>query len=361
MPAWRSVLEASVAVRSSLLFGTFVAIAAVVPGFFLDRQAGAFLPPILISYLVVIGVSMLVALVVTPSLGLMLLPGRSDPRESPVLRWFRDRHGSLLTRAVRRPRWAYAAIAVALVIGVAMFPFLDRSSNVRLRENDLLIRWDAAPGTSLTAMNGLTADVVDRLGALEGVEQVGAHVGRAIHSDQIVNINSGEIWLTLDDSADHDASVASIEQVLATYPDLSHRVTTYAEQRITDVLEGRDRDVVVRVYGANKATLEAKADEIRGALSGIEGIERPQVEVGPHRADDRGRGGPPARAAVRREARRCPPSVGDPPLRAGRGQPVRGAEGVRRGRVGNARHPPIGRGRRAAADRYADRRAGPPP
>jgi Cu/Ag efflux pump CusA len=281
LPAWRSVLEASVAVRSSLLFGTFVAVAAVVPGFFLDRQAGAFLPPILISYLAVIGVSMLVALVVTPSLGLMLLPGRSEMRESPALRWFRGRHGSLLTRAVRRPRWAYAAIGVALVIGVAMFPFLDRSANVRLRETDLLIRWDAAPGTSLPAMNGLTADVVDRLAALEGVEQVGAHVGRAIHSDQIVNINSGEIWLTLDDSADHDASVASIEQVLATYPDLSHRVTTYAEQRITDVLEGRDRDVVVRVYGADRATLETKADEIRGALSGIEGIERTQVEVAP--------------------------------------------------------------------------------
>ena len=281
LPAWRSVLEASVAVRSSLLFGTFVAVAAVVPGFFLDRQAGAFLPPILISYLAVIGVSMLVALVVTPSLGLMLLPGRSEMRESPVLRWFRGRHGSLLTRGVRRPRWAYAAIGVALVIGVAMFPFLDRSANVRLRETDLLIRWDAAPGTSLPAMNGLTADVVDRLAALEGVEQVGAHVGRAIHSDQIVNINSGEIWLTLDDSADHDAAVASIEQVLATYPDLSHRVTTYAEQRITDVLEGRDRDVVVRVYGADRATLETKADEIRGALSGIEGIERTQVEVAP--------------------------------------------------------------------------------
>jgi Cu/Ag efflux pump CusA len=281
VPAWRSVLEASVAVRSSLLFGTFVAIAAVVPGFFLDRQAGAFLPPILISYLAVIGVSMLVALVVTPSLGLMLLPGRTESRESPVLRWFRDRHGSLLTRAVRRPRWAYAAIAMALVIGVAMFPFLDRSSNVRLRESDLLIRWEADPGTSLPAMNALTTDVVDRLGALEGVEQVGAHVGRAIHSDQIVNINSGEIWLTLDDSTDHDASVASIEQILDTYPDLSHRVTTYAEQRITDVLEGRDRDVVVRVYGANLATLEAKAEEIRGALSGIEGVERPEVEVAP--------------------------------------------------------------------------------
>ena len=76
-----------------------------------------------------------------------------------LLRWFRSRHGSLLTRAVRRPRWAYAAIGVALIIGVAMFPFLDRSTNVRLRETDLLIRWDAAPGTSLPAMNGLSAGI----------------------------------------------------------------------------------------------------------------------------------------------------------------------------------------------------------
>jgi Cu/Ag efflux pump CusA len=280
-PAWRKVLDASLSARSSLLFATFIVIAAVVPGFFLDGQAGAFLPPVLVSYVLAIGASMVVALVLTPGLGLMLLSKPSEQRESSVIRWIRTRHESGVSRAVRSPRWAYAAMGVALVAGMVIFPFLDRDPSVRLKENDLLVQWDAAPGTSLPAMNSVTAEVVDELTAIPGVGDVSAHVGRAIHSDQIVNVNSGEIWINLDGTADHDETVASIEQALASHADLSHRVTTYPEQQIADTLSGHDRDVVVRVYGANGEILADKAEEIQGMLSGIQGIERAMVETPP--------------------------------------------------------------------------------
>jgi Cu/Ag efflux pump CusA len=280
-PAWRAVLDASLAGRSSLLLATFIVIAAVVPGFFLEGQAGAFLPSVLVSYLLAIGASMAVALLLTPGLGLMLLSNHPQPQESSVLRWIRTRHESSVTRAVRRPRWAYAAMGVALIAGIVTFPFLDRDPSVRLKENDLLVQWDAAPGTSLPAMNSVTADVVDELRAIAGVGNVSAHVGRAIHSDQIVNVNSGEIWVNLDGSADHDETVAAIERTLASHTDLSHRVTTYPEQQIADTLSGRDRDVVVRVYGANGEILGDKADEIQRALSQIQGIEGAAVETPP--------------------------------------------------------------------------------
>jgi Cu/Ag efflux pump CusA len=280
-PAWRSVLEASVAVRSSLLFATVIVFAIVVPGFFLDGQAGAFLPPLLRSYLLVVGVSMLVALVVTPALALLLLPRTLPASVSPPLRALGAWHGATLSRVLRHPRSAYAAIGVALVAGLAALPFLDLSGSIRLRQSHLLIRWDAEPGTSLGAMNAATSAVVDRLDALPGVEGVSAHVGRAVNSDQVVDVNSGEIWATLEGSSDRDTTLDAIDAVLGSYPDLSHRVTTYAEQRITDVLEGRDRDVVVRVYGPNQDVLAEKAEEIRAGLARIDGIDRPEVELTP--------------------------------------------------------------------------------
>lgn len=280
-PAWRRVLDASLAARSSLLFGTFIVVAAVVPGFFLHGQAGAFLPSILVSYLLAVGASMLVALVLTPGLALLLLSKPTEPRESPILRWIGARHASTVTTAVRRPRWTYAAMGIALVIGIVTFPFLDRDPSVRLTEDDLLVRVDAAPGTSLPAMSSVMTDVVGELGAVPGVGNASAHVGRAIHSDQIVDVNSGEIWLNLDGSADHDEALASIQRVLSSHDDLSHRITTYPEQRIGDVLLGVDRDLVVRVYGAEQEVLAEKAEEIRAAISGIDGIERAAVDTPP--------------------------------------------------------------------------------
>jgi Cu/Ag efflux pump CusA len=282
LPTWRSVLDATIEMRGSLLFATFIAVAVVVPAFFLDGPPGSFLPPVAVSYLLAIAASMVVALTVTPALGMMLLSGREGDRDaSPIGRWLRTRFDGPVAGAIRRPETAYAAAGALLVVGLVAMPFVDRSSSVQLKETDLLIRWDTAPGTSLPAMNEVTTAAVSELTSVPGVSGVSAHVGRAIHSDQIVNVNSGEIWINLDPAADRGETVSSIERVLAGYPEISHDVLTYSEGRITDVLRGTDQDVVVRVYGANLDVLRDKAEEIRTALSGIDGIQRPVVELAP--------------------------------------------------------------------------------
>ncbi|MGH2679286.1 MAG: efflux RND transporter permease subunit [Actinomycetota bacterium] len=282
MPAWRTVLEASLEMRSSLLYATLIVVAAVVPAFFLEGQPGAFLPPLAQSYLLAVAASMVVALVLTPGLGMILLSrSPAERRESPVMGWFGRGHSKALSTVVQRPIWGYAAVGVALIAGLVTVPFLDASSSVRLEGDDLLVHWEAAPGTSLPAMNRVTGDVVDELGALPGVREVSAHVGRAFHSDQVVDVHSGQLWLNLDPAMDQEETIASIEDVLDGYPDLSHDLSTYPEDRIADVLQGTDEDVVVRVYGANLETLRTKADEVQTALAGIDGLGRPTVELPP--------------------------------------------------------------------------------
>ena len=70
-------------------------------------------------------------------------------------------------------------------------------------------------------MSRITALVSDELRSLPGVRNVGAHVGRAITSDQVVEINSGELWVSIDPAADYDATVAAIQTVVNGYPGLS--------------------------------------------------------------------------------------------------------------------------------------------
>jgi len=281
-PAWRAVLEASLGLRTSLLFATLIVVALVVPAFFMDGQPGAFLPPIAVSYLIAVAASMVVATTLTPALGLMLMSnGPAESRESPVARWLRRGFNRTAPAATRNVRWGYGVGGALLLTGLVALPFLERDGSVHLKVSDVLVQWDAAPGTSLPEINRITSDAVAELGALPGVRNVSAHVGRAIHSDQVVNVNSGEMWLSLDPSADHQSTVDSVERVLANYPGLSHDVLTYPEDRITDVLQGTDEDVVVRIYGPRGIVREAKAEEVRTLLSGIDGIERPTVEVAP--------------------------------------------------------------------------------
>ncbi|MGQ0850080.1 MAG: efflux RND transporter permease subunit, partial [Actinomycetota bacterium] len=133
--------------------------------------------------------------------------------------------------------------------------------------------------TSLGQMNQITRQLVDELSARPGVGNVGAHVGRAITSDQLVNVNEGEIWVSIAPDADYDATLSAIEEVASGNTQISSDVLTYSEQRITTVLQGRREEVVVRVYGQEPAVLEAQAEEVRSMMAAISGIGEPQVQL----------------------------------------------------------------------------------
>jgi Cu/Ag efflux pump CusA len=248
----------------------------------MEGVAGAFLPPLALSYVLAVAVSMLVALTVTPALSMLLLPpAPPEPRESPVVRWLRRRYDKISSRLVPRPVPALAVLGALVVAGVLAFPFLGQSLLPSLREQDVLIHLEAAPGTSLPRMNELTARAVDELDALSGVRGVSAHVGRAVMSDQIVNVNSGEIWVKIDPSTDYDTTLTSIEEIVGGYQGLSADVQTYSEKRVAEVLQVADEDVLVRIYGESAEDLQDKAVELQGLLADIDGVQGPRVELQP--------------------------------------------------------------------------------
>jgi CzcA family heavy metal efflux pump len=278
-PLWRTIMEASLEIRSAFLFATLIIFAALLPIFFMDGRAGAFLSPLAGSYMLAVAASMAVALTVTPALRMMLLAGAPlERRRSPVVGWLQRGYASVSSRIVPRLGPALVAVIGIMVAGLVALPFLDTSLRPSLKERDVLIELEAAPGTSLTKMNELTTQIVRELGTLSGISNVGAHVGRATMSDQVVNVNSGEIWVKLDPSTDYGATIATIEDVVDDYRELSSEVLTYSERRVTEVLEQDDNEIVVRVYGENSDVTRSKAEELEGLISEVDGIDDPRVE-----------------------------------------------------------------------------------
>jgi Cu/Ag efflux pump CusA len=279
-PVWKIVADATVELRRPILFATFIVAAALLPVFFMEGEAGAFLPSTAIAYLLAIVASFVVALTATPALGMMLLTkAPAEPKESPVARWVGSRYDRVARRAVGRMGPASALFGIVVIAGLICVPFMDLSLRPQLKERDLVVQLTAQPGTSLQRMDEITAQAVEGLGAVSGVNDIGAHVGRAVQSDQIVNVNSSEIWVNVDGAADYEATVAGIEGVARELPDVSSAVLTYSEQRVTDVLGRRGDEIVVRVYGDNPDVLSAKAEEVRQAVAGIDGVESPRVSL----------------------------------------------------------------------------------
>jgi len=290
-PTVAVILEASLEVRGALLYATLIILLAVLPVLFLGGLSGAFLKPLALSYGLAVLASMVVALTVTPALSVLLLPrpGRPGRGESPLAGRLLGGYHSALARAVAAPRAVFLAAGVIVLVGLAVLPLLSRPQSTlpSFKERDLLIRWDGTPGTSGPEMTRVVAQASRELRSLPGVRNVGGHVGRAVMSDQVVGINSGELWVSVDPKADYDKTVASIQEVVDGYPGLERNVLTYLKDRTGGTLPvagealtqaGGDA-IVVRVYGQEQEVLRGKADEVRQALARVDGVVDPKVEL----------------------------------------------------------------------------------
>ena len=120
------------------------------------------------------------------------------------------------------------------------------------------------------------------------MQTFGSHIGQAFLGEEVAGVNFGENWVSIDENADYDATVAAIEAVVQSYPGVYRDVLTYLNERIEEVLTGAKEPIVVRVYGEDLQTIRDKAHEIEGKLAGIEGItddhvdlqvDEPQIEV----------------------------------------------------------------------------------
>ncbi len=283
------VLEASLEVRGAIVYASLIEISALLPVFFLEGLSGAFFQPLATAYVVAGLVSPLVALTVTPAMVLILLSNAPiEHRESPIIPWMHRVYDRVLGRTIRTPRLAYGTVGAIVMAGALVWPFLGQELLPSFKERDFLMHWITKPGTSHPEMWRITAQACRELLTIPGVRNCGSHIGQALMADEPYGVYFTENWISVDPSVDYDETLAKVQETVDGYPGLIRDVQTYLKERIREVLTGSSDTIVIRIYGPDLHALTAKADEVRDALDGIEGIvdlkkelhmDTPQVEV----------------------------------------------------------------------------------
>ncbi len=283
------VLEASVEVRGAVVYASLIEALALLPVFFLTGLTGAFFKPLATSYALAVLVSMVVALIITPALSLILFQRAKLSRgQSPVVRVLMRVYDRALSEMIRVPGPSFALALVTLVAGIVVGPRLGQSLLPDFKERDFLMHWVTNPGTSHPEMQRITIAASKELRAIPGVRNFGAHIGQAFQADEVVGVDFGENWISVDPSVDYDKTVAAIQEMVDGYPGLRRDVQTYLKERIREVLAGSSDAIVIRVFGDDLAVLRDKAAEIEAMLGRIDGVieehaellvEVPQIEV----------------------------------------------------------------------------------
>jgi CzcA family heavy metal efflux pump len=277
----RVILEASLEVRSAIVYATLIEVVAVVPIFTLEGLSGSFFRPLALAYGLALLVSMIVALTVTPAMSLIFFrSGKSlQHRVSPLVPPLQRGYEFLLSKIIYRPRRSYVAVGVTAMLGIALVPALGQDLLPSFKERDFLMHWLSKPGTSRPEEVRTTMRVNHELLSIPGVRNAGSHIGQALNSDEPYGIYFGENWVSVDPSVDYDETLAKIQETVAGYPGVFRDVQTYLKERIREVLTGSSDAIVLRIFGEDLGVLQEKADEIESILGGIDGVVDPYVDT----------------------------------------------------------------------------------
>ncbi len=262
----------------------------------LGGRPGAFFAPMVWAYALAVAAATLVAVTVTPALTAVLFARwrGGGTREPGWSRRLGTRYEAALAKFSGSLRPVLLAAGACALIAVIVVPFLNMSLMPSFADRNVVVRLTGQPGTSNTKMTEQTTQVTQALQSLPGVATAGAHIGRAVTGDRVVNVSSGDVWVTLKPDADYDETFDAIRQAAATVPGVSPEVVSYTTQKMRDVgalttgtnpvkgsqldlLTGLDQPVAVRLYGQNADILREQANRVQSLIAGVEGVVDPRV------------------------------------------------------------------------------------
>ena len=269
----RVVFDASIEVRSAVVYATFAVILVFVPILTMTGVAGRIFAPLGVAYILSIAASLVVALTMTPALCLILLGHRElKEQEPPVVHWLKARYRGILLGIERAPRTVIITVAALTAAGVVMIPFFTTSFLPELREGHFILHMSAVPGTSLGESLRIGDELTQRLRNVPHIRSVAQRVGRATLSSDIWGPYYSEFEVDLDPGLggdENEAVQADIRKVLSQVAGVNFSLKTFLTERIEETLSGYRAGVVVNIVGPDLGTLDEKAKEIARVLSSL--------------------------------------------------------------------------------------------
>ncbi len=283
-PAVRVVLDASIEVRSAVVYATFAVVLVFIPVLTMSELAGRIFSPLGIAYILAILASLLVALTVTPALCLILLGRHAiTEKEPPVVMWLRQRYRTLLLRVERHPRAVAGGVGLLILAGLTALPSLRGEFLPEFREGDFIVHVTMLPGTSLEESMRLGRRVTLELFRLPYVRIVSQKTGKAEEGASTRGINSSEIDVNLKQVKGKQAvfSPDEVRKALAQFPGVNYSVKTFLTERIEETVSGYTASVAVNIFGNDLDVLDRKGREVAGVLGKIPGATGIQVQSVP--------------------------------------------------------------------------------
>ncbi|WP_417510635.1 efflux RND transporter permease subunit [Methylophaga sp.] len=284
-PTMEVVYEASMEVRSSVVYASFIVMLVFVPLLTLSGVAGRMFEPLGEAYILAIFASLAVALTVTPALCHILLTRAGDVShdEPPLIRMIKPIYGRVLSAISHFPRLTLLGVLGFCVAGLSILPFLGGSFLPELREGHYIIHTASVPGTSIEESLRIGGRIEQRVAEIPGVRSTSQWAGRAERGADTFGTHYSEYEVDLEpmDGPSQQRVLDEIREILEAFPGVNSEVNTFLTERIDETISGYTSPIVVNIYGKNLDALDQTAQEVAEVMRDIDGAADVQLRAPP--------------------------------------------------------------------------------
>ena len=281
------VRDATLEIRTSIVFATVVIVLVFLPIFGLSGVEGRLLAPLAEAYIVALLASLAVAVVVTPALCRAFLPGAAsivNGHEGRVVRGLKARFGRALPYVLDRPGLVMGVSLALLVAAVLATSRFGTAFLPEFQEGSLTISVNTLPGTSLGKSNEIGTRVERILLAQPEVVATARRTGRAELDEHVQGVEAAEIDVGLRGSErSRDELLADLRRSFAGLPGTNVAIGQPISHRIDHMLSGTRANIAVKIIGDDLVTLRRLGERVRRVVQTVDGAAdvtlEPQTDI----------------------------------------------------------------------------------
>lgn len=284
LPVKEVVFAASMEVRSSVVYASFIVALVFVPLLTLGGVAGRLFAPLGYAYILAILMSLLVALTLTPALCYLLL-NKVDllHREPPLINWLKPSYNKLLCIVNRHFKAVMSASLLACVWGGYTLLHFEGKFLPELREGHYMVHTTSIPGTSLQESIRTGSQLTQLFLDIPGVVSVSQWAGRAERGADTYGSHYSEFEVRLEkmSGSQQQQVLDHLKEILSEFPGILYEANTFLIERVDETISGYTADVVVNIFGNDLAELDRLAGKTAAIIRTIAGAENVQLRAIP--------------------------------------------------------------------------------
>jgi CzcA family heavy metal efflux pump len=270
------VRDATLEIRTSIVFATVIIVLVFLPIFGLAGVEGRLLTPLAFAYIVSLLASLAVAVIVTPALCVAFLPGAPSilrGRDGWLARTLKARYARDLPYALNHPRVVMVLSAALLVVAGAAMTRMGSAFLPEFHEGSLTVQANTLPGTSLPKSDEIGRRVEQILMAQPEVVATARRTGRAEYDEHVQGVEAAEIDVGLRETGRPRAALlAELRRGFATLPGTNVTIGQPISHRIDHMLSGTRANIAVKVFGDDLGTLRRLGQHVRNVIGEVPGV-----------------------------------------------------------------------------------------